>query len=86
MLAATNADSGGSLESFALSLNAISVELPASALLQPAAPGCFDTVVAYAPTSLNMTEGCAWFTAGLKACSTLETSKWQLAMAMSKWQ
>jgi hypothetical protein len=28
---------------------------PCIAWLQPAAPGCFDCVVAWAPTSLNMT-------------------------------
>ena len=34
---------------------AVPVELPVSASLQPAALGCFDYVVAFAPTSLNMT-------------------------------
>ena len=36
---------------------AVSVELPVSVLLQPAASGCFDCVVACAPTPLNMTKG-----------------------------
>jgi len=35
---------------------AVSVELPVSVLLQLAASGCFDSVVACAPTSLNMTK------------------------------
>jgi len=34
-----------------------SVEFPAPAWAQPAAPGCFDCVVACAPTPLNMTGG-----------------------------
>ena len=33
----------------------VSVELPVSVFLQLAVSGCFDYVVAFAPTSLNMT-------------------------------
>ena len=38
-----------------LGMSGVSVELHSSALLQPAAPGCFDYVVAFALTPLNMT-------------------------------